>query len=531
MEAQSVKNSANSGPQRRPGAGCGNLPVAGRIWSLTCSCWLLATMGAMPGCEVDSFFDPSRTGRFEHMPTTIPILERIDVIEQAEEPWARATAVTRDDLLPSDLTYRLAPGDVITVEIFELILQGEVWQSIRRIGASGFFRLPAPLGDVRAVGLTIQEFQDDVTRLVDELVIKDPMVNVQIEEGGAFRYTIYGASAGVGLYTLMRPDMGLLEALAQAGGVPAGTKRIYVIRQKALSRDVIFEPSPRRPAPAEDRPREPPDIEKLIRELEEQEARDVHPGLLRQEGEPVIDIDELEPLQQPPMPELVTAPPTLGPSPQPRQETDAVRQSGDVFIYDEQLEKWVRVPAEEPAGRVPQVERAPTEEEELIVERIIEVPYDKLREGDSTYNIIIRPGDRIYVPEAEVGVVYIDGEIARPGVYSLPVAGRLTLSRLIAAAGGAGPLAIPERVDLTRIVGEGREATLRLNLAAIRRKTEPDLYLRPDDHIIIGTSWIATPLAVVRNGLRATYGFGFLLDRNFGNDVFGPPPVRFIQQQ
>jgi hypothetical protein len=25
-----------------------------------------------------------------------------------------------------------------------------------------------------------------------------------------------------------------------------------------------------------------------------------------------------------------------------------------------------------------------------------------------------------------------------------------------------------------------------------------------------------------------TYGFGFLLDRNFGNDVFGPPP-EFVQ--
>ena len=46
-----------------------------------------------------------------------------------------------------------------------------------------------------------------------------------------------------------------------------------------------------------------------------------------------------------------------------------------------------------------------------------------------------------------------------------------------------------------------------------------------DDHIIIGTSWVATPLAIIRNGFRATYGFGFLLDRNFGNDVFGAPPT------
>ena len=58
------------------------------------------------------------------------------------------------------------------------------------------------------------------------------------------------------------------------------------------------------------------------------------------------------------------------------------------------------------------------------------------------------------VREPPIGVVYVDGEILRPGVYNLPASGRLTLSRLVAAAGGLGSLAIPERVDLTRVVGE-----------------------------------------------------------------------------
>jgi hypothetical protein len=48
--------------------------------------------------------------------------------------------------------------------------------------------------------------------------------------------------------------------------------------------------------------------------------------------------------------------------------------------------------------------------------------------------------------------------------------------------------------------------------------------MKPDDHIIVGTNFWATPLAIIRSGFRATYGFGFLLDRNFGNDVFGAPP-------
>jgi len=160
--------------------------------------------------------------------------------------------------------------------------------------------------------------------------------------------------------------------------------------------------------------------------------------------------------------------------------------------------------------------------------RVIIVDWEKLQKGDLTQNVLVRPGDKIHV-ESDIGVVYIDGEVTRPGVYNLPPIGELTLSRLVTAAGGLGQIAIPQRVDLIRKIAPDREAALRVNLAAIRNKAEPDIVMRADDHIIIGTNFFATPLAVIRNGFRMTYGFGFLIDRNFGNDVFGPPP--YTQQQ
>jgi polysaccharide biosynthesis/export protein len=92
---------------------------------------------------------------------------------------------------------------------------------------------------------------------------------------------------------------------------------------------------------------------------------------------------------------------------------------------------------------------------------------------------------------------------------------------LIASGGGLSAIAVPERVDLIRRIGNDQEATIRLNLRAIFDGTEPDFFLKPNDQINIGTNMAATPLAIVRNGLRATYGFGFVLDRNFNIDVFG----------
>jgi len=163
------------------------------------------------------------------------------------------------------------------------------------------------------------------------------------------------------------------------------------------------------------------------------------------------------------------------------------------------------------------------------VTRLLEIDYRDLIAGKSILNVIVRPDDFINVVPPPTGVVYIDGEISRPGPYDLPASGQLTLSRLVAAAGGLGPLAIPERVDLVRRVGD-REATIRVNLAAIRERAEPDIALKSDDHVIIGTNFFAQPLAVIRNGFRMTYGFGFLVDRNWGTDIFGPPPEALTVQ-
>jgi hypothetical protein len=51
---------------------------------------------------------------------------------------------------------------------------------------------------------------------------------------------------------------------------------------------------------------------------------------------------------------------------------------------------------------------------------------------------------------------------------------------------------------------------------------QPDIYLKPNDVVYIGTDFIAPFIAALRNSFRLTYGFGFLYDRNFSpsNDSF-----------
>lgn len=517
---------------------------------MTLSLLVLAT--SLGGCEVDSFlFDQSKTGRFEFYPTTIPVLDRIDVIEQEEDYFAQATPVQAEDLLPRELVYFIFPGDMITLGIFELYQQG-IWTTVtRRVDAAGNFRVPE-LGDVRAAGLTAQQFEDEVRRQLAERIMENPQVDVVLEQTGGLRYTVYGYVQEPGVFNLSNPSLRLLDALAIAGGVPTTTERIFVIRQVVLDERIrhplepgaATQPQPTRPTeqPA------PVDIEDLIEQLENERDRerpsppnaDVRPGMLGalQDTQPMVDVDELmqdEPAEQD---QLEPVPPAAGPPPvdveelrPPAGERAPDDQGGDSFIYVEERGEWVRVPGPRPAQAQPPSATLPgdpagIQETNLVLDRIIQIRYDRLSRGDSGQNIVIRPNDRIFVEPPLQGLVYIGGEIIRPGVYTLPNIGRLTLSRFIDVAGGFPQTAVPERVDLIREVGHNLEATIRLDLAAIRQRTEPDIYMKPNDHVIIGTSFWATPMAVIRNGFRTAYGFGFLLDRNFGSDVFGAPPER-----
>ena len=122
----------------------------------------LALAMAMGGCDVDNYMDPSQTGYFETTPTTMPVLSRLDVIEKKVDRWGGpVVAATTEDLTPNDVEYRLEPGDIVRIEIYELVAAGQTSVNVRRVEQNGTVRLPT-LYDVRAGGLTIQELQEEI---------------------------------------------------------------------------------------------------------------------------------------------------------------------------------------------------------------------------------------------------------------------------------------------------------------------------------------------------------------------------------
>jgi protein involved in polysaccharide export with SLBB domain len=152
--------------------------------------------------------------------------------------------------------------------------------------------------------------------------------------------------------------------------------------------------------------------------------------------------------------------------------------------------------------------------------RLIRIPADKLLAGDSRYNIIIKPGDTIHVPVDLIGEFFIMGNVNKTGVINLT--GRpMTLMMAIAAAGGLGPLAMPRRVEVTRRIGTKQQEIVMVDLDKIAKGEQPDFFIKPNDLINVGTDATARWRAVLRNAFRATYGFGFVYDRNFADADYG----------
>ncbi len=521
--------------------------------------------------------DPDSQGYYKPTPTTIPILDRIDIIEEPVV-WPQLSRVTPQDLMPSDLTYKIHPGDVLDLQIYGLYATNQHHPVMRRVDVSGHLRVPE-LGNILVAGLTAQGAQELISKELGK-IMTHPSVQLEVVDQTAMTYTVYGGLTRWGLFTLQNPDLRLVDALALAGGVPQSTRDIYIIRQLEISDAVIpswnrmnktnqtpqtntHKSQPKTPAnqtpttpniedlinqldvgttssPDVTSPPEPapideaasstdnilsPSIDVLINQLDieddkQQPAHSISPGIIQTGKHELIDIDDIVPARNG-MLHSQGSPPVDIDDLLPTAKTET---KDSAYIYVPETDSWIPVSTGSQKETKKEKESRTTLNEPSVLERIIEIPWDLLKHGDSSYNIVIRPKDRVYVKGAPLGNLYVRGEVGRPGVYTYPATGhKITLTEFITSAGGLGAIAVPEKVSLTRRFDDV-QATITLNYAAILQRTEPDIFLKPNDLISIGTTWGATPMAIVRNGFRTTYGFGFLLDRNFGNDVFGRPP-------
>ena len=283
------------------------------------------------------------------------------------------------------------------------------------------------------------------------------------------------------------------------------------------------------------------DVDEILKMLEEQPGRERTPVRVKQP----IGVDEaIEAPAEPAEPVIPGIPeepvgaegiiaPEPTPSPVAPGET-AVAEEGHIeWIF--QNGKWVPVQVGPEKRIEPVIKFEPNEELILPLEekpapevewaeaaktRLIRIPADRLLAGDQRYNIVIKPGDTIHVPVDIIGEFCIMGNVNSQGYVN--ITGRpMTLKMAIAAAGGLGPLAWPKKCEVVRRIGRKKEEIVLVDLDKIASGEQPDFFIKPNDLVNVGTHATSMWRAVLRNSFRATYGFGFVYDRNFADIDYG----------
>ena len=102
--------------------------------------------------------------------------------------------------------------------------------------------------------------------------------------------------------------------------------------------------------------------------------------------------------------------------------------------------------------------------------------------------VYVNPGDIVIVPKA--GVVYILGDVARPGGYTITDnEAKLSVLELVARAGGTAPSAVPSQAKLIHKTESGYETTP-LALSNIQKGKQADMALHVNDVIWVPFSYL-----------------------------------------
>ncbi|MGN6505957.1 MAG: polysaccharide biosynthesis/export family protein [Tepidisphaeraceae bacterium] len=451
---------------------------------------ILSALMVTGGCETKSFLDPGVVGRWEKDPLVVPILSSLNIgTDEADSQFATARDVRESDLTETAKDYQISPNDLVSVSITDLIAPGSESTKSIRVSQTGKISLPLLPQSIQAAGLTEQQLERAIADAYkDAQVITNAQVTASVVEARGRTYQVLGAVNAPGLYAIYDTDFRVLDALTTAHGATSvlGIDNIYIIRHKKTGASDAASDTGATTQPAKN------GVDPLAPQSNaaplERKAQMLDTGAPTSAPEGgIVVVDGKEVVVNKP---VSATNPADGATTQPADNMAAgnMQAAPGSFAFNS---------LKEPSDR-----------------EVIRIPFDKLKAGQLKYNIAVLPGDLLYVPDPQTGEYYIGGQVQAPGAYAL-TARKITLKQAVIAARGLNEVAWPSRTEIVRRLPGDKEIYVRVNLDKVFSGQEPDMYLKPDDQVNVGTNALMPFLGAIRNGFRMTYGFGFLYDRNY----------------
>jgi polysaccharide biosynthesis/export protein len=130
------------------------------------------------------------------------------------------------------------------------------------------------------------------------------------------------------------------------------------------------------------------------------------------------------------------------------------------------------------------------------------LPWDPTLHNLATYDRTVTAGDRIVVRPC--GIAYVGGHVLKPGAYSLCGSAKMTVSEMVAIAGGIAPLTSYKHTYLVRVQPDGTRAVSQLDVQKILQSKAADPVIHEDDILYISPS-------VLKDALTRASGFALSL--------------------
>lgn len=488
---------------------------------------LLASTG---GCSsiLNSWLDPTVLGNFTRTGTME--LRMSLTLEDTPPGIPGASYPLPEDLEVHPIEFPISAGDTLAIEIYELRLRQIPYQAQVAVSPTGYVNLPV-IGRLSASGLTVPEFERTVSDvLLERDILRDPEVTINPVFLQNATYSIFGigvsasndAPLRAGTFPIRRPNLRVLEAINQVGGLNEFITDVYVFRNDAPPWAMPREASLTGKAGRDEEPRPAAGRAKSgRREPAETGAPAPQPDreALRSPEEELMEAVIGNEKDQTTWESAIDGVPE-GLEPDPTQTY--------IWVNNEFVPNPLHSPAS--GDRVSSPPGPPTVDTVIpainwarvagdTTYRVIRIPADQLRSGDPEVDIVVRAGDIIRIVSGEIGVYYVMGQVNRVGAFSFN-AETITLKTAIASAGGLSSLAWPDRCTVYRRIGQ-REQMIQVNLDRIFAGKDPDFFVKRGDIINVGTHPFAPFLQRIRAWTLpnpvSNIGYSYTYARNFAD--------------
>jgi polysaccharide biosynthesis/export protein len=125
------------------------------------------------------------------------------------------------------------------------------------------------------------------------------------------------------------------------------------------------------------------------------------------------------------------------------------------------------------------------------------VSWDPTMHNTENFDRPVSPGDRVLVRAC--GIAYVGGNVMKPGAYSLCGSPHMTLSEVMALAGGVAPSSSTSKTYIVRSQPDGTKIVEQVDLKKILTSRVADPIVHEDDIIYVSPS----PLKVALKGALA----------------------------